>query len=279
MIAPIVFFLLLLFCLVLGARICDCEVGSILDLDFREFDGLSLLDLIHILVIHKIDRVRRTCSDDKDSFKNCDDQLCVKRCLQKSIHLRLLDQLFKFVKLDHLISLTSYMVPPIDDFGSYNFISDSADCNGKPKERDKKAENMINVVRASHIACIVRSLKILLVDVRRLAINNEWALEQRVDHDKFEVSLLDLALDGLGHAFLAESPKDKDHDHDSQQNIAHRNCNEQPQIHSGVIVLLDEGQFKADRCEDYRHHYRHESHPLDAGLCRRERILQHEKEV
>lgn len=68
-----VFFLLLFFCLILGARICDCEVGSILDFDFSEFDGLSLLYLIHILVVHVINRVRRAGSNDKDSFENCDD--------------------------------------------------------------------------------------------------------------------------------------------------------------------------------------------------------------
>ncbi len=69
------------------------------------------------------------------------------------------------------------MVPPIDDFGSYNLISDPADCNEKPKDSDKKTENVINVVRAPHIARVARLLEIHLVDVRRLTINNEWALE------------------------------------------------------------------------------------------------------
>ena len=107
------------------------------------------------------------------------------------------------------------MVPPVDDFGSYNFISDSADCNEQPKDSDKKSKSVINIIRASHITRVARTLEILLVDVRRLAINNKWALEKRVHNDEFEVSLLNLGLYGLGHAFFAESPKDKDHDHDA----------------------------------------------------------------
>lgn len=108
------------------------------------------------------------------------------------------------------------MVPPIDDFGSYDLISDPADCNDEPKDCDHKTENVIDVVRASNITRVARTLEILLVDVRWLAINNEWALEECVYDDKFEVSLLDLGLDGLGHAFFAEAPKDKDHDYDAQ---------------------------------------------------------------
>ena len=133
---------------------------------------------------------------------------------------------------------------------------------------------MVDVPCASNVTAIIVACE-FFVDVGWLCPYDKGAFEERVDDDELEVALLDLALDRLTHAFFAETPKDEQHCHNSEKDVAGRDSDEKPQIHAWVLILFEQSELEPNRRKNKRHHERRYRHLSDAGLSRRKWIFEH----
>ena len=149
----------------LRASFIDGEVTGVLDFDLIHLNGLSLLDLVHVLVVHVVNLVGRACSKDEDSLEDGDDKLRVQGRLQEGVHLRLLDKLLELVKLYHFVSSAGQVVPDVGEFGSDDLVSDAANRDKQAEQGQQKASKMINVPCASNITAIIIFCEVGLVDV------------------------------------------------------------------------------------------------------------------
>ena len=156
----------------------------------------------------------------------------------------MLNKLLELVKLNHFVSAAGQVVPDVCEFGSDNLVSDAAYGDKQAKQGQQEAPEVVDVPCASNITAIIVALEVFFVDVGRLCPYDKGPFEKRVDDDKLEVALLDLALDGLTHAFLAETPKDEKHCHNSKKDVAGRYSNEKPQIHARVLILFEQSKFE-----------------------------------
>ena len=114
---------------VLVALLIYFVLASILDLDLLQLNYLFLLDAVHVRVFHVINFVGGTGGENNDAFENCNDKLSIQTGLQEGIHLRLLYNLFKFVKLDHFGASARHSIPQIPHLDTYNLITHATQRN------------------------------------------------------------------------------------------------------------------------------------------------------
>ena len=112
----------LLFTAVLVALFVYFVLACILDLNLLQLNYLFLLDAVHVRVFHVIDFVGGAGGENNDTLENCNDKLSIQTGLQEGIHLRLLYNLFKFVKLDHFRASARHSIPQIPHLDTYNLI-------------------------------------------------------------------------------------------------------------------------------------------------------------
>ena len=91
---------ILLSTLSLASILIDCKLFRVGDLDPGQVNRGSLLNSIHVSIVHMVDLVGRACCQYSDAFENCDHKFRVQTCLQEGIKRSLLDNLIEFVKLD-----------------------------------------------------------------------------------------------------------------------------------------------------------------------------------